>query len=243
MNINERIVKIWNDFPDSHNGRAPLFYGDFSEKEFLSIGLNPSFSKERFLNNAIKEVTGDSIDAEEFFKWDDVKKHLDEFIKKSLEIDEMAKNSKGNKSKAYAFYRPLIKITDEIGFKGNYEFVDMFLLRETDHKKLVKYICAHKCGSDSPELNDFGKRQFDLLVEIIQTINSKIILVANALASKIFKNELSSSLKWKEEIGTYVLTMNINCPVFFSGMISGQRALDLFSKERLIWHMKKVLHG
>ncbi len=237
MKINEKIVKIWNDFSKIHNGRAPLFYGDFSEKEFLSIGLNPSFSKERFLNNAIKEVTGDSIDAEEFFKWDDVKKHLDEFIKKSLEIDNMARNS-------YPFHLALIEIAEQIGFKGNYEFVDMFLLRETSQGNLEPCICENKRCNNSPKLNDFGKKQFDLLVEIIQTINPKIILVANALASKIFKNELSSSLEWEEEIGTYVLTVNnVNCPVFLSGMISGQRALDIFSKERLIWHMKKVLHG
>ena len=156
----------------------------------------------------------------------------------------MAKNSKGNKSKAYTFYRPLIRITDEIGFKGNHEFVDMFLLRETSQENLEPYICENKKCNNSPRLNDFGKKQFDLLVKIIQTINPKIILVADALASKIFKNELSSSLKWEGKIGTYVLSMkNVNCPVFLSGMLSGQRALDLFSKERLIWHMKKVLHG
>ncbi len=242
MNINEKIVKIWNDFPDSHNGRAPLFYGDFSEKEFLSIGLNPSFSMERFLNNAVRKVTGDNnLNAEDFFRWDNAKKHLNEFIKKSLEIDNMARNS-------YPFHLALTEIAEKIGFKVNYEFVDMFLLRETSQGNLEPYICENNECNNSPKLNDFGKKQFDLLLEIIQTINPKIILVVNALASKIFKNELSSSLRWEEEIGTYVLTMknakrNVNCPVFLSGMLSGQRALDIFSKERLIWHMKKVLHG
>ena len=67
MNINEKIVKIWNDFPDSHNERAPLFYGNFREKEFLSIGLNPSFNTNGFLDRAVREVTGNNnLNAEDF---------------------------------------------------------------------------------------------------------------------------------------------------------------------------------
>ena len=118
----------------------------------------------------------------------------------------------------------------------------MFLLRETSQKNLKAHICEKKCDEIHPILNDFGTRQFDLLLEEIQMIKPKIILVANALASRIFKEKLSSSLSWKEEKGTYMLNLNdLTCPIFFSGMLSGQRAMDVFSRERLSWHMEKVV--
>jgi hypothetical protein len=30
-------------------------------------------------------------------------------------------------------------------------------------------------------------------------------------------------------------------PIFFTGRLSGQRALDLGSRKRLLWHVKKIL--
>lgn len=43
--------------------------------------------------------------------------------------------------------------------------------------------------------------------------------------------------KWDEELGTYTYKNN---PFFFSSMLTGQRALDNGSFERLVWHIKKV---
>lgn len=47
------------------------------------------------------------------------------------------------------------------------------------------------------------------------------------------------------ELGTHKIirhkTLN-GTPVFFTSMLSGQRALDNGSKERLIWHIGKILN-
>ena len=51
---------------------------------------------------------------------------------------------------------------------------------------------------------------------------------------------------FNKETGTFDLLLNHNklkAKVFFSGMLSGQRALDLGSYDRLKWHMKAVNEG
>ncbi len=46
------------------------------------------------------------------------------------------------------------------------------------------------------------------------------------------------------DIGTYRIkeeSVLNNVPVFFSCMLSGQHSLDLGSRERLVWHIKKII--
>ena len=43
---------------------------------------------------------------------------------------------------------------------------------------------------------------------------------------------------FNDDIGTYLWN---NTPVFFSSMLSGQRALDIGSMERLKWQVKRAL--
>jgi len=50
--------------------------------------------------------------------------------------------------------------------------------------------------------------------------------------------------EFDDEIGTYRIIKNDklkHTPVFFTSMLTGQRALDLGSYERLIWHILFVL--
>jgi hypothetical protein len=66
------------------------------------------------------------------------------------------------------------------------------------------------------------------------------VLVANAFAAKIVKMQLG--LSKVDEDGLYWWPIGEQqVPIFFSGMLSGQRALDVHSRERLVWHMKLAL--
>ena len=75
-------------------------------------------------------------------------------------------------------------------------------------------------------MTDFGIKQVDLFFEAILKIKSKIVVVPNALASKIIHNrilkndEIHTSLKFEGK------------QYFFASMLSGG-AMDIFSKERL----------
>lgn len=89
--------------------------------------------------------------------------------------------------------------------------------------------------------NSFGKKQIEIVWYALKNINPKIIVVANALVSKImqsyFKDYLST---FHEDMGFHTIKINDrNVPIFFSGMLTGQRALDNHTYKRLKWHIGK----
>lgn len=78
---------------------------------------------------------------------------------------------------------------------------------------------------------------------MIQEINPKIIVVVNAKASQHFQSEylFPDSKEFDEEIGCrHSLVNGRKVQTHFSGMISGQRALDLGSFRILKWVIKNA---
>ena len=91
--------------------------------------------------------------------------------------------------------------------------------------------------------------------QIIEEAKPKIIVVNNSLARRFLgfdkgeKNEqvyyewIGFDFKFDDDIGTHRIINNemLNgTPVFFTSMLTGQRALDNGSYERLIWHINYV---
>ena len=79
-------------------------------------------------------------------------------------------------------------------------------------------------------------RQIELFRDLLNELKPKIIVVANAFASKIFRNEFPEII-WDNEFGTYRLEGK---PVFFTSMLSGAGVMDSGSLERLKWHLAYV---
>ncbi len=78
-------------------------------------------------------------------------------------------------------------------------------------------------------------------------VNPKLIVVLNAGASNIFREMYIinpfPSPSFDKKKGAEIISINSrNVPVIFSGMLSGQRALDIGSRVSLQWHIDKVLH-
>ena len=115
---------------------------------------------------------------------------------------------------------------------------DLLFIRETNQKSVLS------CRKDS-QLNGFYNGQLDISKEII--INSKpvLIVVLNAGARKLFEQLFKDSQcepPYNEDLGAYIYRIGKNeTPVLFSGMLSGQRALDLGSKRSLKWHIECIL--
>ena len=119
-----------------------------------------------------------------------------------------------------------------------YECIDLFYERKTSQKKILAI-----SKNNSVELSDFGEKQFEITKKVIEKINPKIIVVINALASKIFRNKYNiTDNDFDDEIGTYKKKIfnDQKTIIFFSGMISGQYPLDNGSFNRLKWHIKHV---
>ena len=121
------------------------------------------------------------------------------------------------------FYKPFNKLS--LGMKWSH--LDLFFSLETNSKKLKEM-----------KGNKFLEEQYNISTEIIKKIEPKIIIVGNAYASDLIKEKFDCN--FINEIGTYVIKEFNNIPIFFSGMFSGQHALDKGSIERLIWHIGLV---
>lgn len=88
---------------------------------------------------------------------------------------------------------------------------------------------------------DFAEEQLKLSLKLIADTEPVIIVVINAEASRILRDKWEGCLSFDDKLGTYLIQLDERrVPVFFSSMISGQRALDKGSFDRLMWHMKMV---
>jgi len=131
-------------------------------------------------------------------------------------------------------------VYDNIGgeLKLEVQGLDMFLYREGTQKDLKPRIFESNNYNNFNDLNSFANAQLDLFIEVLNITFPKVILLANAFVSDIFKFKFGNYLNRKpgEDFHLYK-----EIPIFFSSMLSGAHQLDKHSRERLIWQMKSSL--
>lgn len=139
----------------------------------------------------------------------------------------------------HQYFKKFIDISSQVGL--NWTHLDLLFLRETN-QKVVKSLADSNLG------HTFFDEQLKISKKIIERSKPKIIVVNNTYARDLLHSELFSSPKYNfefdETIGTYRIVKNKELngiPIFFTSMLTGQRALDLGSYKRLIWHIKYVL--
>ncbi len=126
--------------------------------------------------------------------------------------------------------------------------MDMLYFRETKQNNIDE-IMSVSFG------REFIVKQLEISKNILENVKPKIIVVCNTKARQLLgkdKNNgsnlwLNYDFEFDENIGTHRITtpnssLN-NTPVFFTSMLTGQRALDTGSYERLLWHIKKVANA
>lgn len=145
-------------------------------------------------------------------------------------------NSHGETHK---YFKKFIEISSQVGL--NWSHLDLLFLRETNQKE-VKSLGENNLG------HIFYDEQLKISKKIIETTKPKIIVVNNTYARDLLHSQSFTTpkydFKFDEEIGTERIVNNdiLNgVPVFFTSMLTGQRALDLGSYKRLIWHIKHVM--
>lgn len=145
-----------------------------------------------------------------------------------------------------AFWKPF----EEIGKAVNltWTHLDLLGVRETK-QALVKNILSTPLGVD------FIYQQLLIAKQIIEAASPKIIVVSNSLSRHFFGYEMTQDqqhnvwmgykFEFNEEYGTETIITEgplFGTPVFFTSMLSGQRALDNGSEKRLVWHIKRVFN-
>lgn len=225
--INGKIIKLWDKyFHNDPEAYAPLFYDTFATNSLLFVGMNPSFSATAF-RTIFKNSEFKDTDPKKFFKWSNISKHLD-LVDQCIVMDKHAYTN-------YSLYfgRPI-----EMAKAANipWDHIDLFLYRETSQTDFMKRI------HDGKKLNQFAYDQLAIFKQTLIAVKPKCIVVSNAFGSQIVREYLSEDLAWNEKRGFHILMLNGNkVPIFFTSMLSGQRSLDRWSYERLVWHVKQAL--
>lgn len=219
MNINQEIIKVWNE--ENISKLVPQFYGKIKTGCLLIIGLNPSFSKKgyrTFLTDTPHEDILKNLEKGFLFKEFDRQKDKGKAIKKFIAIEKLSMEK-------YSYYIKFSELAKSLEL--HWEHIDLFFIRDTKQQSL-EY--QYKKGNKSLS------KQLKLSYKLIRASKPKLIVVANAFASKIFQND--HKLNWDNNLGTYIYKDSI--PIFLSSMLTGQRSLDNGSYERLKWHLNYV---
>jgi hypothetical protein len=184
-----------------------------SEVDLLFVGFNPSFSDKyhKRIFQQIPELKNSSFTHDSLFEWSG---NISEDQYRVLKCYE-----------EYAFrnYSFFQHFKDLSNF-NNYSHLDPFIMRHTNQAAAKELI--FKKGTD---LNEFGQVQFDLFTRTIKKIKPKIIVVCNALTSKILSKELFQ----KNEINSSMDVWVDGIKIIYGSMVTGQRAMDLGSRARL----------
>ena len=225
--INSKIIKLWNkNFKDNPSAYSPLFYNDITRNGIVFVGINPSSSLAGY-RTILKDTLHKNIDPIEFFLWKNVssdQKNIDI----CLEVEKLA-------FQKYAYFKIMHKIGKELN--APIEHIDIFLYKERSQEKFKELILS------DGKLNYFALDQLTIFEECLVNTKPKVIVVANAYGSEIINGYYKENLIFDKNNGWHNLKLNDGriVPIFFSSMLSGQRALDIWSRQRLIWHIKQAL--
>lgn len=147
--------------------------------------------------------------------------------------------------KLYPYFTKFKYISNQIGLEWTH--YDLLFFRKTK-QNYIHSLLKNEVGIK------FLYQQLEISRKVIIDSSPRIIVISNALARHFTGFDKSDdrksgvwmdfNFKFDEDIGTFRITnTELNgVPVFFTSMLTGQRALDKGSFERLVWHIKFVLN-
>jgi len=224
--INSDLACLWiNTFGKGTGAYAPLPFTSPTPDSIIFVGMNPSFSS-RGWKSLLQRAARPDVDPTSFFQWPSPE-DFDEKLAHKLEA--LAREH-------YPFFAPHKALAAALSLP--WEHIDLFAYRETDQSKAKTLVVANEL---QVSLTDFGEKQFKLFEEVLSLAQPKAVVVVNALASQIYRAR--RTVKFDTAAGLYSdqASTERSFPVFFSGMLTGARALDRFSKDRLFWQVANAL--
>lgn len=223
--LNKKILALWAKyFAGDKNVYAPIFYDNLKQGGIVFVGMNPSFNPKK-LKSTLKRTPYAHIDPASFYRWSNVEKNPD-LVDEELAI---GKHIIGE----YSFFKKMHEMAEDS--HTHFQHLDLFLYRQTQQNEFMRLVQDKK-----KVLNEFGGAQLRIFEEALAQINPQIIVVSNAGASDILRERFKDRLSFDENRGFHLLSLGESrVPIFFSSMLSGQRALDKGSYERLRWHVRQ----
>jgi len=154
-------------------------------------------------------------------------------------------NSPENQSHPY--FKKFPNVAERAGLAWSH--FDLLGIRNTNQSEISKFL---KDSNSNSNESKFVTEHLKISKEIIIAAKPKIIVVSNTLARDLmgYDNKpnkykrvcMDFNFEFDDKIGTYRITNNDldGTPIFFSSMLTGQRALDIGSFKRLMWHVNHV---
>lgn len=211
------LLQLWEEhLRPSDEMLLPLVPLEPANGSLLFVGMNPSFSV-----SAIQKILGSSCPSEpqKYFSWCN-RSNFDPALDRRLH--RLAKDE-------YAYFRRFRKLAKSLCLEWDHH--DLFFIRETNQKVAKEYVIQHDRG-----LTPFGHAQFEAAIGEIRNSKPKAVIIANALASDICRYNLG--LRFDASTCCYYdPNGNGDTPFFLASMLTGQRAMDKYSFERLAWHI------
>lgn len=225
--INSKIVVLWNKyFQNDLDVYAPLFYDEFKKGGLLFVGMNPSFSARGF-RTILQDTEYKEMEPSTFFKWSNISANP-KLIDDCIRVENYAYTNYSQ-----YFGRP-VEIAKKVGL--DWQHIDLFLYKETSQTDFMGRI------RDGKKLNQFAFDQIALFEEILVKIEPRCVVITNAFGSELLREHIKNDLLWDEDRGFHWFTRGgKKIPMFFSSMLSGQRALDRWSYERLVWQIGQAV--
>jgi len=226
--FNQKIIRLWEQGAHCKGraNRVPLVYAQLRKNCILFIGLNPS-STEKGLKQIVNNTPYAQYSTKQLLSWSNRPK---DWVKIWVAIGSLAR------VRYERYFGPMISMAKSVGLP--WEHVDLFLCRETRQDKVNK-----EYRLDQPIIAPFAQEQLSLSWQVINDLKPRVIVVANALSASLIKRFFQKYLSaFDPKKGYHSIRLGRRqVPIFFSGMLSGQRCLDKGSRERLTWHVKQAV--
>lgn len=145
----------------------------------------------------------------------------------------------------YSYFKKFEDISEYTG--TTWSHLDLLTIRETSQAKVLELL-KHDKGVE------FIWKHLLITKQILEILDPRVIVVANTAARMFLGKDVDEKGKnrwlgykfdFDKDIGTYRVANKHstleNVPVFFTSMLTGQRALDNGSFERLQWHIDWIL--
>jgi hypothetical protein len=189
--------------------------------------MNPSFSPKGWQSILLRSAVPD-LDPDTFFKWPSPQ---DFDIELAHKLEALAREH-------YSFYAPHRDLAAFFKIEVAQHF-DLFAYRETSQATMRTLALS---DANDVELTRFGAAQFVLFEKVLHLARPSAVIVINALASQVYLKR-RSRMFFDPSVGYYKDSFadGQEFPVFLSGMLTGIRALDRFSKDRLFWQIATAL--
>ena len=113
--------------------------------------------------------------------------------------------------------------------------VDIFAVRETNQS-----VVETALGLNG-DWTDFAMKQWAVFMDLLEQLDPPAIVVPNAKASRILQDALKAGDMCEQSLCHFLRLNGRDVPIFFAGMLSGQHAMDVYSKARLEYVVRKKL--